>query len=58
MMFRGTLDDDMFITLKEKGTSETDAKGLLQIPYEFAHKYEHLVSSQIFTFYELARSFI
>ena len=42
-LFRGTLDEEMFIPLKQKGTPETDEKGLLQLPYEFPKKYQHLV---------------
>ena len=47
-LFRGTLDEDMFIPLKQKGTPETDAKGLLQLPYEFPKKYQHLVRERLF----------
>ena len=42
-LFRGIIEEDMFIPLKQKGTPETDNKGLLQIPYEFPKKYQHLI---------------
>jgi len=46
-LFRGILDEEMFVPLKQKGTPETDNLGLLQIPYEFPKKFQHLVKLKI-----------
>lgn len=42
-LFRGILDEDYFIPLKNKTTAETDRKALLQLPYETPGEFQRTV---------------